>query len=719
MESELITLISQLVHNNRRLDLNPRAKLKSQTSVMTQIISTVSSLDLELQPKKSDVITLISQIISHCSSMLVSEPDRQLVSLVTQMISLIRTAHPEPELVSVVNQILTVFKKWDLTSELGSLLDRLFSITDYSDWDLEPGAEAEGVPKQLISLFPQLEVELIGGKFCVTKKRPWKSEEDGKCNLKDQKVLKLTRGAEETTHFFCRNCRGRKHEDCKKAPVEVKHPLHPRHSLQLVLWRSSITYNRQCYCCDEGLKRIFYYCCACDFAINIACVEKSPVLSVHHPNWHEHSLALFPRQTSLCCNLCALPHSDCPFYICPPCDFVAHQNCLNLPRVIRISRHHHRLSFTPSFDHGDWSCGVCRKKIHNDYGGYSCTRNGCSYAAHSKCATQSNIWDGQELEGIPEEDVDEEGVLEPFVMISNGIILHFSHQQHHLRLDENADRDYDENRICEACITPIYFGNFYSCMQCNFILHEECAKLSRKMHHPIHPHLLTLVTQTGDRIKLQNICSACPWLLTGFFYECGKEGCNFKLHIPCATISEPLIHGSHRHPLFLTSKPGERRKCAFHHFKNACLDTFNCIECEFSLCFMCATTRPQKVRYKHDKHMFTLSYVGETSNMTNWCEACEGKITPDTMFYSCDESCSVTLHVNCLTGLDEYMKPGLLLIHPTGVNMDVLRNNCMSRPICKLCEKRCPYQIVLQCSSGSIFCSIYCVQNAFWSEVAK
>ncbi|CAH8305730.1 unnamed protein product [Eruca vesicaria subsp. sativa] len=717
MESELITLISQLIHTRRRTDLNPREGLISLISIITQMISTVSSVDLESQPKKSDVISLISQIISLARSTSVSEPDQELVSLATQMISLIRSAHPDPELSRVVSQITTCFHKMDLKSELGSLLDRLFSVTDYTEWDLEPDAEAEGVPEQLISLFPQFEVILVRGNFCVTKKQPWKKEEDGNCNLKDQKVLRLTRGEEEITQFFfCRNCRGRKHANSNKAPVEVKHPLHPRHSLQLVYWRSSRDKYRQCYCCIEGLKRIFYYCSACDVAINITCVETEPVFFVHHPQWHAHSLALFPRLTSLCCNLCALPHSDCPFYICPPCDFVAHQSCLNLPRVIRISRHHHRLSFTPSFDHGDWSCGVCRKKIHNDYGGYSCTRNGCSYAAHSKCATQSNIWDGQELEGTPDED--EEGV-EPFLRTGDGIILHFSHQQHHLRLDENADRDYDEDRICEACIRPIYFGNFYSCMQCEFILHEECANLSRKIHHPIHPHQLTLVTQTGDRINMYNTCSACSCCITGFFYECGKEGCNFKLHIPCATISEPLIHGSHMHPLFLTSKPGERRKCAFFMcYHNVCLDTFNCIECDFSLCFMCATI-PQKVRYKHDKHMFTLSYWKETSTMTNWCEACEGKITPNIEFYTCDESCSITLHIHCLIGCDAYMKPGLLFIQPTGVNIDVLRNNhCMSRPICSLCERRCPYQIVFQCS-GFIFCDLDCVLKVIYRNLIE
>ncbi|CAA7051682.1 unnamed protein product [Microthlaspi erraticum] len=107
--------------------------------------------------------------------------------------------------------------------------------------------------------------------------------------------------------------------------------------------------------------------------------------------------------------------------------------------------------------------------------------------------------------------------------------------EHHLKLDENEDRDYDENKQCQACIA-IYFGNYYSCIQCEFILHETCANLSRRMHHPIHPHLLTLVTgydrfirvKSGDTIY-ETSCSACPWLCTsGFFYECGEEGCNLR-----------------------------------------------------------------------------------------------------------------------------------------------------------------------------------------------
>ncbi|CAA7024513.1 unnamed protein product [Microthlaspi erraticum] len=287
------------------------------------------------------------------------------------------------------------------------------------------------------------------------------------------------------TYFYCESCDGEYHTEYEKAPIEIKHPLHQKHSLQLA-WKTG-NKTRECYCCDEDLIEVFYYCSACDFAMNIDCVANPPELYIPPLKWHEHKLALFPRRASLTCKVCALADLSSPIYMCPPCDFVVHLRCIKLPRVIRISRHPHRISFMPFNDHGDWSCNVCRKEINNDYGFYSCIKNGCWYAAHTRCATQSNVWDGINLEGHPEEM--EEEVVEPFVTISDGIIRHFSHEHHHLRLDEKIDRDYDENKQCQGCVMPVYFGSFYSCVQCEFVLHETCANLPRKIYHPIRPHL--------------------------------------------------------------------------------------------------------------------------------------------------------------------------------------------------------------------------------------
>ncbi|CAF1841283.1 unnamed protein product [Brassica napus] len=267
-----------------------------------------------------------------------------------------------------------------------------------------------------------------------------------KCFIGRWKKFKLL-GGEDFTHFICGSCNGEYHQEYDKAPLQIKHPIHPKHFLQLVSMRFG-SGTRVRYCCDDDLNVVFYYCSACDYAMNIACVEKTLILAREIPNWHEHTLALFPTQASFPCSICTLTHSACPFYVCPPCDFVVHQKCISLPRVIRISRHpHHHIFFTPSFTQGHLSCGVCRRKMDTDYGGYSCVKDGCSYAAHSRCATQSNVWDGIDLDGVHPEQIEEE--VEPFARISDGIIRHFSHEYHLLRLDENKDKDYDENKLCQ------------------------------------------------------------------------------------------------------------------------------------------------------------------------------------------------------------------------------------------------------------------------------
>ncbi|CAN8288710.1 unnamed protein product, partial [Cochlearia groenlandica] len=676
LESKLLSLISQLIQEITVLESTKMVPL------IIQIISLVKSIDFESKPKPhSKLISLITQtifLINTIDFKSMPKPLSKLISIITQTVSMDSDNKSEfsSKFMSLLDQTLDL--KPD--PELVSHIRRIVSFVVYT---------TNSKFKKLVSLCPQVQVILDEeGEFDVIGDVKGRSKDKLKCFLGKCKEFVLKNG----THFRCRSCNGVYHEEeYEKAPLEIKHPLHPRHDLHLVLLFSSE--KRACYCCDEVLERVFYLCFNCDFAINIACLEKPRVLTIDHPKWHEHTLALFPRQTSLTCNVCALTNSTtCPFYMCPPCDFVIHQSCISLPRVVRISRHPHRMGFISSFDQGDWSCGVCRTKIDNDYRGYSCIKDDCYYVAHSKCATQSNVWDDIDLEGVLEETEEEE--VEPFVRISDGIIRHFSHDHHHLRLDENTSKDYDENKQCEACVTPIYFGNFYSCVECDFILHETCANLSRKKYHPIHPHILTLSPVGGNEDVMDHKdCSACCRFLGGCFkYECVKEDCNFWLHVQCAAISEPLAHESHVHPLFLTSKPGVTRPC--HVCTVYKTETFNCIECDdFALCFRCASL-PPKVRYKHDKHILALSYGEENNTMTYWCEACETEINTGERFYMCDENCCVTLHVDCLIGRDLYRKPGSsFLLFDEMVVRVLLNKHHMTRPLCSNCKKRCPQTI--------------------------
>ncbi|RID65941.1 hypothetical protein BRARA_D01111 [Brassica rapa] len=693
LDPKLMSLISELVSSS--LDHDWREML----SLTTQIVSLVSSMGLDTQQKKleSELMSLIRQTIFLFNSMDMDcqpKPLSELISLVSQKLSRLNFMCRDSELAFLFIHTLRL----EPEPELMSLIHQICSLAISMDLGLE----------KFISLCTQVEV----------------TSDKGELKIKELPTKRYNKWS-----FVSRGCKGKNYEGYEKAPADIKHPLHPKHSLRLVFLEYHTT--MPCYICQENLKGILYCCLACNFAIDLACLKKRHVLSIEQPKWHEHTLSLFPSKASLPCNLCSLNHSRCPFYICPPCDFVVHKSCIKLPRIIRISRHHHRISFTPSFAQGDWFCGVCRRKINNDFGGYSCIKDGCSYAAHSKCATRSNVWDGIELEGEPEESEDEQED-EPFVRISDTIIHHFSHQQHLLKLDhrhENTGEYFDEDiKQCEACIMPIYFGKFYSCTQCDFILHEACANLSRRIHHPIHAHPLTLVgAYDGVMDYLEDRCSACAWMCrAGFFYECSKEGCSFTINVQCATVSEPLVSASHKHPLFLTSEPGDWRMCSLCNFSDLSKtnETFNCIEseCNFSLCFSCATI-PQEARYKHDKHTLTLSPKKERSYARrfvrmylSWCEVCEEKVYADDWFYKCDEYYCVTLHVDCLLGNDRDMKPGSSFFY-LDRKVDVLPNNHhMSRPICFTCRRRCPQKIVFQ-MCGLILCSTFCMRGTHPREL--
>ncbi|OAO89844.1 hypothetical protein AXX17_AT5G43730 [Arabidopsis thaliana] len=577
-------------------------------SLITQIILLVNSMDLDSQPnQESELISLITQTTSLFNSMdldSLPKPLSELMSFTTHKISRFNymdlDSLPESlsELLSIISQ--------NFSSTISRHLDKEFRILVNETMTLE---------LELISLIHQVSSVVIS----------MYSKSAKFISLCPQQEDKFRLTGEDPTHFLCQGCNGENHEEYDKAPVVIKHTLHPKHPLQLVLSRHYCR-TRECYCCDKDLNKIFYYCSACDLAINLACVEKAPVLSIDHPKCHEHTLALFPIHTSLTCDLCGLADSSCPFYICSPCGFAVHQTCTSLPRIINISGHEHRITFTPSFDQREWSCGVCHKKIDNDYGGYSCTRKDCLFATHVKCATQRDVTE--------EEEEEENEVVEPFTVVSEGIIHHFSHQHHHLKLDENSGIDYDENKMCQACKIPIYFGNFYSCMECEFILHKVCAEFPRTIHHKFHPHWLNLVVENGGVRTEENKCSVCPWMCTaGLFYKCFKEQCRFKLHVQCATIQEPLVHESHAHPLFLTSNRKEQRTCHVCKESGHCStnETFNCIQCDFAMCFRCVTL-PQKVRYIDDEHELTLSYGEKISTKTHWCEECERKIDQSILY---------------------------------------------------------------------------------------
>ncbi|KAJ0265073.1 DC1 domain-containing protein [Hirschfeldia incana] len=500
--------------------------------------------------------------------------------------------------------------------------------------------------------------------------------------------------------YKCEECEVAFHVDCVWHPpeelnysTEVNHSYHTLHPLKLLTGQPPDYSDGKCRLCGRNVDiELFYHCSSCNFTLDMPCVLHPPPQSVMDLKAHDHQLTLLPRLDSFTCNACGLKGDQSP-YICVPCGFMIHQECLRLPRVININRHDHRVSRTTVLGVVNSVCGVCRKKVDWTCGGFSCLR--CpGYVVHSKCATRKDVWNGKELEGVPEEDED----IEPYVVIDDNTIHHFSHKDHHLRLHGNCIL-YEENKRCSACTHPIALQSFYGCMDCDFSLHQKCAKCPKRKRHVLHNERLTLSTNKDLEVFR---CHACSRWCNGFMYKHGHK----KLDVLCGSVSEPFVHPSHlHHPLYYM--PTEKGKIC-----NGC-NTWEpfvliCIEgdCGFVLCFRCATL-PQVVKHRVDDYPLSLCY-GEEASGKYWCDICEKETSPKNWFYTCKDQ-QASLHIECVLGSYIRLMPRSIAKF-WGKSYEVVPNNSVTRPFCNRCKSRCMYPINLKLlgTSETYLCSLYC-----------
>uniref|UniRef100_A0A1J3HP25 Phorbol-ester/DAG-type domain-containing protein n=1 Tax=Noccaea caerulescens TaxID=107243 RepID=A0A1J3HP25_NOCCA len=501
-------------------------------------------------------------------------------------------------------------------------------------------------------------------------------------------------GGSDGDGFVCDMCNLQAHKECIE--WSLKFAGHANHQLKKVSPGSLDYTDGQCHYCREIPTKDFYHCSICDFSIDEHC-KRRQLYTITNLRIHNHSFTLLSRKISFTCNACGFLGERNP-YVCIECNFMIHKDCISLPRVININRHEHRISLTYHLGRGNWElCGVCRKKIDWNFGAFSCKR--CpGYAVHSKCATDSKVWDGEELEDVPEV---EEEILDPYKVINENEINHFSHEEHDLRLGVDNVTDFEMMR-CDACILPLNDGMFYKCMQCDFFLHKVCANLPRKRRHVLHNHKLNLQVDYCKRDSLFQ-CFACKQFSTGFRYECltyiyrGEIKCQqIILDSRCGSISEPFHHVLHPHPLYFTLE--EFKTCVACDVKSP--SVLSCTICDFALDIKCATL-PTKVRHKCDDNYLSLclgdKYVG---GEILWCDICETKTDPNVWFYT-NEDYGAALHVKCVLGDLYYFKP----------EVEVIINSDMTRPFCIICKVRCIFPFYLRLSPDESYCSLECLST--------
>lgn len=431
-------------------------------------------------------------------------------------------------------------------------------------------------------------------------------------------------------------------KDAMQYPDDMNHPWHPDHSLQLL--KNADKADVICLSCGKLMKEeeeMYYGCSTCgDFSLHLDCavLNSAPEqpIGVDRPNIHEHPLTLLPREVTFTCNACGIKGNVSP-YICLSCRFMIHIDCINLPRVIRINRHPHRLSHTFSITSmKNLDCGVCREGINGRYGAYSCLL--ClDFYVHSRCATRKDVWDGKELEHGPEDET----LQNPFIVISEDTIKHFSHDGHELR---RITSDYNDDARCYACnLQLLYPRPFYKCFECDFILHETCASSPLETRSPIHQHTLTLLYK--DAILFR--CDACDHSSNGFRYSCSSSGCNIDFDTKCVSITDPFKYGGHDHALHLLS-PDETGPCSACDQNTSQRMMLGCVECKFCLCFACATI-PDKIPYEDDAHSLSINYGENFSGECYWCDSCERQVDPHKNFYECS-NCETIVHTKCAIG---------------------------------------------------------------------
>ncbi|CAN6861291.1 unnamed protein product [Brassica oleracea] len=503
-------------------------------------------------------------------------------------------------------------------------------------------------------------------------------------------------------HYKCDECDVAFHVDCvwhpaTDHPTEVNHSYHSLHPLKLLTGEPPEYSDGTCRLCGREIdKELFYHCSSCNFTLDMPCVLNPPQKSLVDPKVHDHQLTLLPRLDSFTCNACGLKGDRSP-YACFDCGFMIHQECLCLPRVININRHDHRVYRTSVLGVVDSVCGVCRKKVDWTYGGFSCKR--CpGYVVHSKCATRGDVWNGKELEGVPEEEED----VEPYVVIDDNTIHHFSHIEHYLRRIHGNGVLYEDNKWCSACTHPIGLQSLYGCMDCDFSLHHKCAECPKKKWHVLHNERLTLVTNKKQEVFN---CYACRQESNGFMY---KDG-NRKLDVLCGSISEPFVHPGHpHHPLYYIPVEGETicNGCKGNIYRT----DISCIvgDCGFLLCFQCATL-PQVVKHIVHNHPLSLCYGEEDASGRYWCDICEKETDPNNWFYTCKDQ-QASLHTKCVLRDSGRLMPGSIAKVWSNCYKVVL-NNSVTRPFCRQCKSHSKYPIYLKflgTSEKYICCSVLC-----------
>lgn len=197
----------------------------------------------------------------------------------------------------------------------------------------------------------------------------------------------------------------------------------------------------------------------------------------------------------------------------------------------------------------------------------------------------------------------------------------------------------------------------------------------------------------------------CRSFSQGFSYYCNK--CDLYLDLQWISVSNPLKHDAHRHPLFFNFHPNKEdcKGCGISRTDVR----FSCIKCNFHCCVACVKL-PPTARYKYLNLTLNLTYHPVPNELGDYyCEICEGERDPTHWFYYSTD-CGFDIHPHCLLGRYPQVKLGSSYkhnAHPHPVPLVDKRKSAIpfdkreSILDCQLCGEPCE-GLVFECAECNI-----------------
>lgn len=160
---------------------------------------------------------------------------------------------------------------------------------------------------------------------------------------------------------------------------------------------------------------------------------------------------------------------------------------------------------------------------------------------------------------------------------------------------------------CNGCGLSIV-GPAYSCVDCDFILHESCFGLPKEIQCPFHPLHSLEASQSRDFPVQCHLCR-CVFRPSDVGYSC-KFHSDFYFHYQCAiSPRRPFKSSSHKHDLYYCGKDGSRMMSREWFYCRRCMESlssfpgpfFGCLQCDTKFHLKCVPV-PQIFKSKHHIH---------------------------------------------------------------------------------------------------------------------